>query len=103
MSDMHVVSGGGGGDRPRWTFTDRLRKAREYGGFHRQADIARRLRVSRSAVAGWESGAHMPSYPVIETVARITGVSVDWLLDGDDGPTNPATECYPARAVLAAA
>lgn len=45
----------------------------------------------------------MPSYPVIETVARITGVSVDWLLDGDDGPTNPATECYPARAVLAAA
>jgi transcriptional regulator with XRE-family HTH domain len=84
MSDMHLVSGGG--ERPVWTFTDRLRKAREHAG-KRQADMAARLRVSRSAVAGWETGTHVPSYPVIEMWAGVTNVSVDWLLDGDDpGP-----------------
>jgi transcriptional regulator with XRE-family HTH domain len=66
--------------------------------------MAARLRVSRSAVAGWETGTHVPSYPVIEMWAGVTNVSVDWLLDGDDpGPTAPGNERYPGLAVLAVA
>jgi transcriptional regulator with XRE-family HTH domain len=61
----------------------RLRHVRETLGLTR-AGFARRLRVTRNSVSRYELGHQVPTAEVLVRVARVGGVSLDWLLAGDD-------------------
>jgi class 3 adenylate cyclase len=47
----------------------------------RQHDIAHALQVSPQAVSKWERGENAPDVTVLGALARLLGVSTDWLLD----------------------
>ena len=47
-----------------------------------QGELARRLRVSPSAVGMYEQGRREPSTAILVEMARLFGVSVDYLLTG---------------------
>ena len=44
-----------------------------------QEELAEKVFVTRQAVSRWESGATTPSVDKLKTLARIYGVSLDWL------------------------
>lgn len=48
-----------------------------------QAELAKRLRVSASAVGMYEQGRRMPSLDLVVRLAREFGVTTDYLLTGD--------------------
>jgi len=74
---------------------NRIRSARRIAGIT-QAELAARLRVSRSAVANWESASGIwPASSRLLSVAVITGVSYEWLATGR-GIATDATEGLPA-------
>lgn len=58
----------------------RLRDARKAAGYVRQADLAKELDVSQSAVSKWERG-HLPTVSDLRRVARLLGVTLDHLLE----------------------
>ena len=60
------------------TLCEKLTQARKAAGLT-QADIAARLSVSRQAVSRWESGQSKPSTEKLLALAKIYGVSLDWL------------------------
>lgn len=60
------------------TLCEKLTQARKAAGLT-QADVAAKLNVSRQAVSRWESGDTTPSVDKLKTLARIYGVSLDWL------------------------
>ncbi len=73
---------------------DRIRRARRLGGTS-QAALAHAVGVSPSAVAQWEqAGGTHPGLVHVVSVARATGVSIEWLVTGAGRPrTNvPADE-----------
>lgn len=59
-----------------------------------QEDLAARLDVSRQTVYKWESGAAMPEIAKIRSLAKMFGVSFDYLMD-DDVPTMNGEEQKP--------
>jgi transcriptional regulator with XRE-family HTH domain len=64
----------------------RLRHVRETLGLTR-AGFARRLRVTRNSVSRYELGHQVPTAAVLVRVAGVGGVSLDWLLAGEDPAT----------------
>ena len=60
------------------TLCEKLTQARKAAGLT-QADVAAKLNVSRQAVSRWESGDTTPTMDKLKTLARIYGVSLDWL------------------------
>lgn len=52
-----------------------------------QAELARRLGITRSSVNGWEMGLALPSTALLVELARTFHVSTDYLL----GPESEAT------------
>ena len=50
----------------------------------RQADIASALRLTAQAVSKWERGENAPDIAVLVGLARLLGVSVEWILTGRD-------------------
>jgi class 3 adenylate cyclase len=48
----------------------------------RQADIASALRLTAQAVSKWERGENAPDIAVLLDLARLLGVSVEWILTG---------------------
>ena len=59
-----------------------------------QVDLADRLGVSRQSVSKWETGEANPDVTKIPQLARVFGVTADWLLSEED-PKEP--EQIPAR------
>ena len=57
----------------------RIRALREQAGYS-QAELARRLSVTRSSVNAWESGLSAPTAASIIDLARMFRVSADYLL-----------------------
>lgn len=57
---------------------EKLTQARKAAGLT-QADVAAKLNVSRQAVSRWESGDTTPTMDKLKTLAKIYGVSLDWL------------------------
>lgn len=45
-----------------------------------QIDLAKQLGVSKSVISSYENGIHYPPYDVLVQIARIFGVSTDYLL-----------------------
>lgn len=58
---------------------DRIKELREQMGFT-QAELAKRLRITRSSVNAWEMGITVPSTQCIVELAEIFKVSTDYLL-----------------------
>lgn len=59
---------------------NRIRSLRERLGL-KQQDIANALQVSPQAVSKWERGENGPDIAILGSLARLLGVSTDWLLD----------------------
>jgi transcriptional regulator with XRE-family HTH domain len=60
-------------------FISRLRKAKDWT----QLDLAEKLHVTHQAVSQWEKGAAFPDVSLLPRLARLLGVSVDDLLNGE--------------------
>ncbi len=58
---------------------DRIKQLREQNNMT-QADLARKLRITRSAVNSWEMGISVPSTALIMNLADLFHVSTDFLL-----------------------
>ena len=65
-------------------FGRRLKEAREP---LKQADIAKRAKVARSALARYESGERFPSVPELRRLCDVLKVSPTYLVFGDDQST----------------
>ncbi|MDA0747573.1 MAG: helix-turn-helix domain-containing protein [bacterium] len=59
---------------------NRIRSQRERLGL-KQQDIASALQISPQAVSKWERGENGPDLAILGALARLLGVSTDWLLD----------------------
>src|SRR5258706_7656139 len=66
---------------PQWTLGDRLRKARESAGL-KQAELARKIGISRASIVNYEAGRYLPSRPVLLSWALCCGVDLGWLTGG---------------------
>lgn len=62
------------------TLREKLIVLRDKAGIS-QISLAERLDVSRQAISRWESGAAAPSTDKLKALAKIYGVSLDWLCD----------------------
>lgn len=58
---------------------NRIRAQREKRGL-KQTDIAHALQVSPQAVSKWERAENAPDITILGTLAKLLGVSTDWLL-----------------------
>ena len=58
---------------------DRIRVLREARGWT-QAELARRLSITRNGVNSWEQGLSMPSPTCLVDLAKLFSVSTDYLL-----------------------
>lgn len=88
-------------------FSERLKRLRMEKGIT-QKELADRLHISRSTIAGYESLGKEPDGEKLCALADFFGVSVDYLLGGTDSrepisPTHapPAAAQRPAEAAIA--
>lgn len=65
---------------------DKIKMLRENTGMT-QADVARKLSVTRSSVNAWELGISVPSTALLVELAQLFGVSTDYLLGIDSTST----------------
>lgn len=74
------------------TFGDRMAAARDSLGLE-QNQLARRLGVKGSTIAGWEDDRAEPRANRLQMLAGVLGVSITWLLSGQgDGPVTVAED-----------
>lgn len=65
---------------PESGFGQRLREAR---GIKKQAEVAERAEIARSALARYESGDRFPSVPELRRLCEALGVTPEYLIFGD--------------------
>lgn len=65
---------------------DKIKLLREERGWT-QAELARRLSITRNGVNSWEQGLSMPSPACLVDLARVFSVSTDYLLGVDSTAT----------------
>lgn len=58
---------------------DRIKALREARGWT-QAELARKMNMTRNGINSWEQGLSMPSPPSLVDLARLFSVSTDYLL-----------------------
>lgn len=73
------------GIHPEWSLGDHLRKARVVAGYKDQQQFADLLGIARKSIFNYENDVTTPNLPVVEKWARVTGVSLDWLLGKGEG------------------
>ena len=75
------------------TFGEKLTRLRRREGLSQEA-LAEQLGVSRQAVSRWEQGTALPDAAKLLPCARLFSVSVEWLLDEEQGwaEHSPASE-----------
>ena len=52
----------------------------------KQDELAQRIGVSRQTISHWERGGAQPSLGDAAALARVTGVTLDWLAGGEARP-----------------
>ncbi len=78
---------------------DRIKSLRESAGLT-QAELARRLGITRSSVNGWEMGLVLPSTALLVELSRTFHVSTDYIL-GLDGEAVLHTDGLDERSTAA--
>jgi len=78
---------------------DRIATARKNAGLS-QEQLGEHLGVSRQAVSKWESGQSNPDLQYIISMARLFGVSTDWLLVGEEPPQDALQMRCPECGVI---
>lgn len=75
---------------PEWSLGERLAKARHVAGLSQDA-MAKRLSVSASAIAAWETNRNSPRefMVLMDQWAEITGVDLAWILGFRTGSFSP--------------
>lgn len=73
-------------DMGDYMIDERLKKLREQNGMT-QADLAKKLGITRSSVNAWEMGISVPSTQYIVELALLYKVSTDYLLGQDKKAT----------------
>lgn len=68
-------------------FQQRLYQLRRERGLS-QEELAGEVGVSRQAVQKWESGAAQPTLDKLTALARYFGVTLDWLVNGEEARAN---------------
>lgn len=81
---------------PESGFGQRLREAR---GIKKQAEVAERAEIARSALARYESGDRFPSVPELRRLCEALGVSPEYLIYGD-APTGFTPTKSPIAAIV---
>lgn len=66
----------------KWSFGDRLVRARKRAGFRTQADLGDEIGASRNTVAQWERDETLPEGRLMIQLPETLGVSADWLFYG---------------------
>jgi len=66
------------------TIGDRIRRARERLWPRGQAELAKRMGVTRKTVSRWETGTCVPPAAAMEKLAQVLGVRLAYLTDGED-------------------
>ena len=64
------------------TLSEKIKILRDKNGFT-QSELAKRVGLTRSAVNAWEMGGIIPSTEIIIKLAKIFGVTTDYLLGVD--------------------
>lgn len=59
--------------------SERIRELREKSGYS-QAQLAKKLDVTRSSVNAWEMGLSAPTTPYVVAMAKLFHISADYLL-----------------------
>lgn len=78
-------------------FARRIIAAREWRGYATQADFGKALNLRDfDRLSVYESGRGFPRVPLLYRMARLLGVTADWLLFGD--PRGLAQDAYAALA-----
>ncbi|UWR55885.1 helix-turn-helix domain-containing protein [Phaeobacter inhibens] len=81
------------------TFGDRVAAARDAAGMT-QAQLARRLGIKKTTLAGWEQDLSEPRANKLSMMAGLLNVSMRWLLTGEgEGMEAPAGEQVPQDLV----
>lgn len=75
------------------TLREKLNVLRDKAGIS-QMSLAHQLDVSRQAVSRWESGDTTPSMDKLKALAKIYGVSLDWLCSDSDMAEGDTRKTY---------
>ncbi|MCH5212679.1 MAG: helix-turn-helix transcriptional regulator [Oscillospiraceae bacterium] len=70
--------------RELFLFSEKIKQIREQLGIT-QAELSRKLGLTRSSVNSWEMGLSVPSTPYIIELAKLFDVSTDYLLGLEHG------------------
>ena len=65
------------------TFPERFMELRRERGWSQKA-VAERLKIDRTTVGKWESAGTVPALDVLESLAQLFGVSIDYLTGRTD-------------------
>ena len=65
---------------------ERIKALREARGWT-QAELARRMNMTRNGINSWEQGLSMPSPPSLVALAKLFSVSTDYLLGVENHST----------------
>lgn len=77
------------------TLAEKIYTCRKKAGLSQEA-LAEKLGVSRQSVSKWENGDASPELDKLLLLAKVFGVTTDWLLT-PDAPEEPAPEPRPQR------
>lgn len=66
-----------------FTLAEKIKQLREQLGYT-QSELARKLKLTRSSINGWEMGLSVPSTAVVVELAKVFNVSTDYLLGLDN-------------------
>jgi Predicted transcriptional regulators len=75
-------------------FGEKLKTLRKEKGLT-QLQLAERLGITKSVISAYESSSRYPSYDVLISIARIFGVTTDYLLGLGKGRTIDVTGLMP--------
>jgi len=59
-----------------------------------QEELASKLDVDRSTVGAWEINRRLPDIPKLSKLAKVLGVSIDWLADNNNTLTVEQDQAY---------
>lgn len=76
---MYYIVPAQGDNMLKSVFPERLKSLREEKGINQQ-QLADHLKITKSAVSGWEVGRNQPNYDILIELSIYFEVSVDYLI-----------------------